>query len=341
VESKELDSFESLTSGLLLTNPFSGETLEINSDNLIGQIISNEEINIDSLTKDISLSIRNDKEYPVELFDLNRFQTQLRAKSIQKNKDYHLHSENISGHDLASGCSRSIYYRINNVPSDNYANKWLPVDFRCHLGSSVHEFIQDNYQSFTEKEVCLKVPSKRLSCRLDCLINNNVLVEIKSCNYADLSEIIKTGRPRQKDLYQAVLYKYLLENYLEEIKLQQPTRNGVIPSLDYYKITNIQLIYVCHELISGDTENINDAVAFSKNLAKLNNSKQNPFWFIQTINVDLKNTNVQLYENLLVDKLEDVLSFLNSKTVPPLDSKFIDKSACFFCLHSNVCKNSG
>jgi hypothetical protein len=274
-------------------------------------------------------------------FDTREFQKELRTKSIKKNKSYQLYSENITAYDIASGCARSVFYRINNVPTNNYANKWLPVELRCVMGQGVHDFIQDNCATFTEQEVCLKVPSKRLSTRLDCLINNDVLVEIKSCNYADLKDIIKTQKPRIKDFYQAALYKYLLENYLDEIKQQKPTRGGTIPLLDNYDIKHLQFIYVCHELVASDTDSMSAAVKDAKNLRKLSNSKKNPFWFIQTMNVDLQTVNMPVFENIIKEKIDDILYHLNNNKIPEMDNKFVDKGACFFCIHGKVCESQG
>ncbi|MBC8427523.1 MAG: hypothetical protein H8D97_01390 [Proteobacteria bacterium] len=177
-----------------------------------------------------------------------------------------------------------------------------------------------------------------MSCRLDCLINDNVIVEIKSCNYTDLKQIIKDGKPRIKDWYQGALYKYLLENYLDEIKQQKPTRGGTIPTLDKYNIEHIQLIYVCHEVISGDTDNMSEAVKFATNLRKLSGSKKNPFWFIQTMNTDLSTINMSVFEKIIVNKINHIYDSLKNDILPPLDSEFIDKGACFFCIHKDICQ---
>lgn len=217
----------------------------------------------------------------------------------------------------------------------------MDQELRCTIGSAVHDFIQDNCSIFTEQEVCLKVPSKRLSTRLDCLINDDILVEIKSCNYADLKQIIKDGKPRIKDFYQSTLYKYLIENYLDEIKLQKPTRGGTIPLLDKYNIKHMQFIYVCHEVISADTDNMSEAVKFATNLRKLSNSKKDPFWFIQTMNVDLSTINMTIFENVVKEKIDDILHHLNTNQIPEMDSKFIDKGACFFCIHGQTCSSQG
>jgi hypothetical protein len=333
-----MSDFESLTEGLLINN-----NINVNA-NVIATPPKIENPFLDKPQEDVVIKPAVQKPIinqnrNATFFDPKAFQKELRAQSIKKNKSYHLASENITAYDIAGGCSRSVFYRINNVPAKYYGNKWLPVEMRCTIGTAVHDFIQDNCGVFTEQEVCLKVPSKRMSTRLDCLINDNVLVEIKSCNYTDMKEIIKTGRPRIKDFYQATLYKYLLENHLEEAKLQKPTRGGVSPGLDKYNIEYIQLVYVCHELVSGDSDSMDDAVKFAKNLKKLSGSKQDPFWFIQTVNVDLRNLDMSIYEKVVVDKMASIKKALDTNQLPTMDDKYIDKQACFFCLHGDICKS--
>jgi hypothetical protein len=332
-----MTDFENLTAGLLINDDNDDSAVQQQKEKIENPFETKVEAPPKpTITKPIPKKITNTGN--TTFFSTEDFQRELRTKSIKKNKAYQLYSENISAYDIASGCSRSVFYRINNVPTNNYANKWLPVEMRCTIGSGVHDFIQDNYSKFTEQEVCLKVPSRRLSTRLDCLINDNVLVEIKTCAYSDMADIIKTGKPRIKDFYQIALYKYLLENHLEEAKQQAPTRGGTIALLDEYNIEYFQFIYVCHELLADETESMSEAIKYAKNLKKLSGSKKDPFWFIQTINVDLRNIDMSIYEKIIVEKLDAILYHLNNNKLPELDSKFIDKGACFFCIHSSICK---
>jgi hypothetical protein len=335
-----MTDFENLTAGLLINDN--------NADSAVqqpkGEIENPFETKVEAppkptITKPIPKKITNTGN--TTFFSTDDFQRELRTKSIKKNKAYQLYSENLGAYDIASGCIRSVYYRINNVPTANYADKWTPVLLRTTLGSAVHDFIQDNCDTFTEQEVCLKVPSRRLSCRLDCLINDNVLVEIKSCPHSDLKDIMKTGQPRIKDFYQAVLYKYLIENHLEEAKQQAPTRGGSTALLDEYNIEYMQFIYVAHDLISSDTDSISEAIKHSKNLKKLSGARRNPFWFMQTVNVDLRNLDISLYENIINRKINEMVKYLAGNKVPEMDHEFIDKGACFFCIHSQLCKEQG
>lgn len=329
--------FDSLTAGLLVNNRGEDNNEGVTIENPFEKSKEEQEPPQPTIVKPSPVVVP--QPLPTSFFNTSDFQKELRNKSIKKNKSYALYSENITAYDIASGCARSVYFRIKNIPTNNYANKWLPVEMRCVVGTAIHDFIQDNCSVFTEQEVCLKVPSKRLSCRLDCLINNNVLVEIKSCNYADLKQIIKTNKPRIKDWYQGALYKYLLENHLDEIKKQKPTRGGTIPLLDNYNIEHLQFVYVCHEVISGDSDSMSEAVKFATNLRKLSGSKKNPFWFIQTINTDLSTIDMTIYEKIITDKIDFLYNSLESNKIPELDCQFIDKGACFFCIHKSVCES--
>jgi len=210
---------------------------------------------------------------------------------------------------------------------------------RAALGNAAHDFIQGVPDIFTETEVCLKAPSIKISSRLDGLINNNVLVEIKSCAYSDYQAIINTNKPRVKDFYQTIIYKYLLEHYLEEIKQQKPSRNGTLPKLDKYDIQYIQFIYVCHELIAADCHSISESLNISKVLKKQLESKRNPFWFIKTITIDTNTIDIDNYFDTIRDKINQINHHLSKSIVPPLDNKYINTKDCYFCLYNKICNN--
>lgn len=281
--------------------------------------------------------VQEQDEEQINFFNVLDFQEELRKKTAEKNKSYHFYSENITAYDLAGGCIRSTYYRIKNIPCKNYSDNWLPVHLRSTLGTAVHDFIQGYTNVFTETEVALKVPSKRISARIDALIGKHVLCEIKSCGYTDFSDIIKKNQPRTKDFYQAIVYKYLLENHLQEIKEQQ-TKVGNPPVKNKYDIKYIQFIYICHELISGESDSLSEAVKYAKNLKQVLNSKKNNFWFIHTVNLDLSTFDTKQYEDIIKDKAEEILKFLTLSETPPLSNKYIDTKQCFFCLHKDTCK---
>ena len=272
------------------------------------------------------------------LFDINGFVQDLSDKSEQRNKQQQLHSNNINSYDIASNCIREVLFKILNYPVESYKNVWLPVIMRAKLGTAIHEFIQDNASVFTEAEVALRVPSQRVSVRLDNLINNNVLVEIKSCTYDDYAKIIRTQRPRDNDFYQVMFYRYLLHNHLEEARKQPNKKRGVLPKLDKYNIQTVQLIYAAHDLLSSDTKSVSEAVRKAAEIKKLLNSRHNKFFYITTITLDLSVIDPAPYEAYIVEKLNTINQYLNSGTIPTMDNKFVKPKACFFCLYKAICR---
>jgi hypothetical protein len=275
---------------------------------------------------------------PLQLFTVETFKNNLKEKTAAKNKQYAEYSTNINAYDVFS-CIRIPFFRINSYPVPDYSSNYLPVELRCALGNACHEFIQAVPNTFTETELCLKVPNLKISVRLDAVINDNVLVEIKSCAYSDYDKILKSNSPRNKDFYQSVVYKYLIENYLDIIKKQKPSRNGSIPKLDKYNITHIQFIYVCHELIAAEAETFEESVKLAKDLKRQLNSQRNPFWFLKALTIDLTKINIDPYVSYISDKIATIYQFLDRDEIPPLDHKYIDKKDCYFCMYNKICGN--
>lgn len=273
-----------------------------------------------------------------KLFDVNDFVTDLGVKSAEKNQRAQYYSNNINSYDIASNCIRQVLFKILNYPVENYRDVWLPVIMRAKLGNAVHEFIQDNASVFTEAEVALRIPSQRLSVRLDNLINDNVLVEIKSCTYDDYAKILRTQRPRDPDFYQVMLYRYLLHNHLDEARQQPKKKRGTLPKLDKYNIDTVQLIYVAHDLLSSEAKSISEAVKHAAAVKKLLNSRHNKFFYITALTLDFSMIDSAPYEEYIVEKLNTINQYLNTSTIPPMDNKFVKPKGCFFCLYKDVCK---
>jgi hypothetical protein len=319
--------YDNLLNNLQSSNPF--DTSEILPSNQTVEAVK-------EIPQEQKQEINVLNELP--LFSIENFTSKLKKKSHNSNKSYHNNSYNINAYDIAAQCARIPFFRIKDYPVRDYSSSWLPLSMRGHIGNSVHDFIQSVDLVFSETEVCLKIPSLQISVRADALINDSVLVEIKSCTYSDYDTIIKTNAPRNSDFYQAVFYKYLLETYLEEIKQQQPSRNGSLPKLDKYNIKYIQLIYVCHELISSDSSTLNEDLKFSKELKRKLDSKRNPFWFITTLTVDLSKTNIKVYENYLMEKYKTIKTAIDSNVIIPMSNQFIDTKGCYFCVYKQICE---
>lgn len=277
---------------------------------------------------------------PIELFDVYDFISDLEVISQDRNQKAKFYSNNINAYDLAHNCIREIIFKIQNVPVENYKDVWLPIMMRATLGNAVHDFLQTNCSKFTENEVSIKIPSKRISVRVDSIINDNVLVEIKSCTYSDYSKIIKTRKPRDEDFYQAVFYKYLLENHLQEAKQQTNLRTQP-PKLDSYNIKYIQLIYVAHDIISSDCKSISESLEVAKTVKQMLNSKYNQFHYITpiTLNID-QISNYKDYETYIISKLNAINYYLDNNIIPPMTDPYICPKSCYFCVYKKPCKMS-
>lgn len=274
-----------------------------------------------------------------QLFDIHDFAEDLNRISQMKNFNFITNSENINGYDIASNCIRQTIFRILKYPVASFQDAWLPVILRAILGNAVHSFIQNNYTGFTEKEVSLKIPSIRCSTRLDALMNDNVIVEIKSCPYTDYDQVIKKRKPRDADFYQVLFYKILLEEFLDEAKNQDIKKlRSLPPNLDKYKIRFLQLIYVAHDIDIAEASSLSNAVNKCRQIRKMLNSKLNPLSFITCITIDTDEIDIVPYENYIREKVNTINWYLNNKKIPPMNDKFIDKSSCFFCLFKDICK---
>ena len=272
-------------------------------------------------------------------FNIDGFIKELYEKSSVKNQLYREVIQNISAYDISSGCIKEIIYKLNNTPVESFADSWLPILMRSTIGTAIHEFIQNNTNQFTEREVSLKIPSIRFSGRLDNLIGPNMLIEIKSCPYSDYEKIIKTRKPRVSDFYQAMTYKYILENYINEAKDPNiKIRKGTVkPRFDKYEINTVQFIYVAHDVTATDVDSFGEILERIKQLKRLLNSKSNSFFFITTMTVDVTNGVAAPFLEYVDNKIKSINDYMNKQQLPELSDPFIDKKSCFFCTYSKIC----
>jgi hypothetical protein len=282
----------------------------------------------DQLSADKEQEIINNRSTP---FDINEFIHEIDIKTQQKNKSYWDNAVSISGYDIAHNCILHTVKKLLNVPVKSYANKWMPVLMRSIMGTAIHDFIQDNTNQFTEIEPSIKVPSVHFSGRIDALISNDILVEIKSCTYDDYAKIIKTQTPRTPDFYQVIVYKYILENFLHEIQNADVKRRTPPPKLSNYNIQKFQLIYVCHQMISSDIEDIHLDMEIIKKTKKLLCSRNNQFYFMTSLVLDINDFDVDPYLDWVKRKIERINYYVSNNKLPTAEDEFVDKSKCFFC----------
>lgn len=271
-------------------------------------------------------------------FDLDKFIQETYDKNTLKNQNAIENQIYMSSYDVASSCIGNIVYKIRNTPIKSYASKWLPIVLRSYLGNAVHEFIQSNTNQFTEQEVSLKVPSIRFSGRLDCLINSDVLVEIKSLPYSDYIKLIKNKAPRINDVFQTLSYKYILENHLEEAKNHTEKTRTQKPLLNKYNIRYIQFIYVVHDIMASDIESLGEAIESVKHVKQVLNSKHNTFYFCSNMLLDLNNYDLTEHMAYITGKIQRVNYYLDNNLDVAANDEYIDTKACFFCLYPQICQ---
>lgn len=273
----------------------------------------------------------------IDPFNISVFIDELREISDAHTRKYIDNMSNISAYSISHECILTSIYKLTNYPIENAASSWLPVMMRSVLGNAVHDFIQKNTAQFTECEVTLKIPSIKMSCRLDALIGDTILVEIKSCTYEDYAKIIRSNKPRKSDLLQAIVYVYLLTNYLHQSKTEKVTRRTPPPILPIYNITKIQFIYVAHDITTSDCCSMPQAVKKAKELRQKLDSKINEFCFINSVVVDITLAEITPVFEYIKEKIDAINQFVETNTLPISTNKFIDRSKCFLCMYSKTC----
>ncbi|MFW6247160.1 MAG: hypothetical protein ACOC22_03260, partial [bacterium] len=261
-----------------------------------------------------------------------------KEKSEIKNEKYATNTSRISAYAIAQDCISSVVKKILNYPVQSYADKWLPLVMRATIGTAIHDTIQKNSNQFTETEVSVKVPSIRFSGRLDGLIGNNVLCEIKSCPYKDYEWIIKNQQPRKSDFYQLMVYKYVIENYLEESKTHNEETRTPPPKYDNYDFNTLQFIYVAHDMFSSDVDSFSEALAIVKRVKQMLNSRRNDMFFMTSVVLDTNCFDVAPYMKYIKEKIERINYYLDNNKIPPADDPYIDRKKCFFCLYKDNCE---
>ena len=179
------------------------------------------------------------------LFTVEDFKQNLKENSANSNKRFIATSERLNAYDIVHSCIRNPIFRLLGTPIHDYSDNWLPVKLRAAFGSACHDFLQTNSACFTETEVYLRIPSINMSVKIDCLTGTNILVEIKTCSYADYDKILKSGHARTEDFYQALLYRYLL--VIHKIKFEMLNTVWEDVKRQYYSgdtITRLLLINI-------------------------------------------------------------------------------------------------
>jgi CRISPR/Cas system-associated exonuclease Cas4 (RecB family) len=60
---------------------------------------------------------------------------------------------------------------------------------------------------------------------------------------------------------------------------------------------------------------------------------------MKALTIDLSKVDSNQYVSYIEDKIKEINLYLDKKTPPPLDHKYIDKKDCYFCLYNKICNN--
>lgn len=289
--------------------------------------------------QDNSVESKNDtvKESKPYIFTINKLIDNIKYKSMIKNKKYIDESNSITAYDISKECIRRVVFRLINHPVEICPSMWLPSELKSVIGNAIHEFIQDNFE-FSEIEVSVKVPSLRISGRIDAIINDNVLVEIKSCQMKQYLSIVKSSTPRREDLLQTLFYRYILHNHLDEARNPGTATRTNIPMRDKYDINLIQIIYVANDIFSSDFDSEDEMFEYYENVKRVFDSRNNQFYFIACMNIDVNSIAINKFEDYIKNKIDRINYYVSSNKIPSLDDEFINKKDCYFCLYKGICK---
>lgn len=299
---------------------------------------------VESRTEQI-LKIKEKQEgllgnYKANSFDISLFATELDEKLALQNKERYNYSSNITAYSIAHDCIMYTVKKILNYPVPSFGSNWLPIVFRTELGNSLHSAIQKNTMQFDEVELQLKVPSIRFYGKCDGNSGNNVIADIKGLPFKEYMDILKNNKPRQSDFLQVMCYKYIIENYLDEIKQtlldeqsKKPDKKFSIPKLNKYEIDTLDLIYVAHDVLSSDYETISECLQFQEEIKKrLNKGNSNPFYFMSVLSIKVDSFDCQTWINFIKDKISAINYYVDSNKLPPMNHPYIKKDKCFFCM---------
>jgi len=268
----------------------------------------------------------------------------IRQFSETNNLTYNFFSEKITAYDIFENCILQVYYRLSKVPIQQYTDIYLPLIIRNKIGIAVHSILQ-SIIPFTEVEVDLFVKSRMFKGKIDAILGNSTLVEIKTVSYNDYRTIIQSKSPRKKDILQLLVYKYFIENYLDEIKQESENLSNP-PKQDTYNIKTLQFLYIAYDLTSSDLT-LEESVKIQQNLKRQLKSKYNSFFFLDVITINLDNDKevLNFYENKFKKDIEEKIDLILKSIELGIEpdfmdetiNKFIDTRKCYFCFYKHVC----
>jgi len=178
---------------------------------------------------------------PLNYFDTDKFYTNMRKSQMEQamevtERDYIRASE-------AGDCSNLILFRLKGTEPDHNKvgrNQFLPL--MAHVGNAIHSFLQKNY-GFASTELPRNSDTYRIHCRVDALLDDDVIVEIKSVTDARIL--------REKDIMQVTANYLVLKEHGYNIRAGQLVYVArSLTRIETYEIPLDDLIKYAHALVS-------------------------------------------------------------------------------------------
>jgi hypothetical protein len=113
---------------------------------------------------------------------------------------------------------------------------------------------------------------------------------------------------------------------------------GEKPKLSKYNVDKLQFLYIAHDIVSSQAETYAEMLECVKSVKKVLNSRQNPFFFITTVIVDLDEETCNKMDEFIKGKFEDIHHYLRTETNPDDTSRYVNKKNCYFCPYKSICK---
>ena len=99
-------------------------------------------------------------------------------------------------------------------------------------------------------------------------------------------------------------------------------------------------MYIAHDIISSnETESLTDARKRITELKRQVRSKNNQFFFISAVTLDINDEVKEPVFKYIKDKISDIHHYMNTNTNPDKDSRFVQANprGCMFCLYNEIC----
>lgn len=270
-----------------------------------------QEITLDTLFK-------HDSIITTDLLKKLVFERQLKNELANKMNKY---SQNLYASHIANECIRAIvfsYYGLTNFK--------VKTNFKSIFYTIYGDIIQNVIEvlvGFTDKKckiskeinVDIKINGEIDGAYYSAKDDGIVLVEIKTINDLYISDEF-VGR--ENDWLQVMYYLYLSLQYQNKLPINKPFKNepNIITNAQKYKylLDNSQIKYIQLWYVGREFE------------IKCITTK-----------VDVDNQTFKKYIDYFDDRENEIVKHVQSKLVPDITHKHVNKNKCTFCIYKDYC----